>query len=85
MRAATGAETREGTPHGNMDASRNGNEGSSRDENGNGHGEGWGGGGELWYLPYKKIGHWGRIEDQALPFYTRYHLHRHEVAPPGSQ
>ena len=87
-------ETRGLTQDGNGE-SGDGNEGSSgnrngdgietRDGIGDGKGdeirEGRGREGELWYPHQERR----RMEDQALPFLTRYHFCRQEVVPVGSQ
>ena len=95
-----GVETRRQTQGGNGDGSGDGNKSSSGKGNGNENGdgdgigdgigdgngnenrEGNGGGGEIWYSPHRER---SRGEDQALPFRTRHHLCRQEVASAGSQ
>ena len=51
-------------------------------ETGSDMGKGRGGGGELCFLPHQER---SRVEGQALPFCTRDHRCRQEVAPVGSQ
>ena len=52
------------------------------DGKGNENEDGRGGGDEVWYPPHQEK---SRIEDQVLPFRTRDHLCRWELAPIGSQ
>ena len=84
----TGVETRGRTQGGDGDDSGDENEGTSGDGDGVGDGkgdekgEGRGEGGVLWYPQHQEI---SRVEDQALPFRTRHHFCRQEVAPAGGQ
>ena len=93
-------ETRGRTQDGNGNRSGDGNKRSREDGNedvggngdGNGDGigdgkgnenvKGWGGGGELWYPAHEER---ARVEDQVLPFYTRYNICRQQVALADSQ
>ena len=80
MGTGAGTETREAASSGDENGDRNGV--WSRGGSGNKNRERRAGGGELWYPLNQET---RRVENQTLPFHTRHHLYRHEVAPAGSQ